>query len=179
MTESTRGRGGAERTDVIDDSWRFYGEHAEQARQHETLRASVTSTLSAVAAAIVGLAGVGGIERGDVLTGATVVLVGLLGAALSVKHYERNRFHTTVMRVTRDEISALRAGRAQPSRPTSELRGLAETEHARDFSLFERRRHAVVSRSLWVPIRLHLLWMALPLLIALVGAVIIVLALLA
>src|SRR4051794_17229166 len=82
---------------AIGSLWHFYDEHAVQARQHENLRATVTGTLAAIAAAVVGLAGVGGLTRADVPAGVVVVLLGVIGMGISLKHYERNRMHVKVL----------------------------------------------------------------------------------
>ena len=164
---------------AIDDLWRYYDEHAAQARQHETLRATVTSILAGFSAALVGFAGVGGLERADAPAGVLLIVFGLLGALLSLKHYERNRFHTTVMGTVRGEIETLRAN--PKHRPTSPgaLRQGAEQKHEDEFSL--RRRKAGRSERLapWlVRVRLAQLWAALPLAIAVVGVVVLIAALL-
>ena len=69
----------AERSAAAADLWRFYEEHATQARQHENMRATVTSTLAAIAAAVIGLAGVGGLSTADVPAGLAVVVLSSLG----------------------------------------------------------------------------------------------------
>jgi len=169
---------------AISDLWRFYDEHAAQARQHETLRATVTSTLGAFAAALVGFAGVGGLERADAPAGALLIVFGLLGAPLSLKHYERNRFHTKVMSTVRDEIATLR-GNPGHAASTHQLRKRAKKEHQQEFSL--RQTRAEKTKQLpplqskttqpvsWV-VRVNLwqLWAALPLAITVVGVVILI-----
>ena len=47
----------------VGDLWHFYDEHGAKARQHENLRATVSGTLTAIAAAVTALAGVGGLTR--------------------------------------------------------------------------------------------------------------------
>jgi len=94
-------------TVMIDDLWHYYDEHATQARQHENMRATVTSTLAGIAAAVVGLAGVGGLTVADLPAGLVVIVLSGLGVALSIKHYERNRFHTKVLSEVRQEIQRI------------------------------------------------------------------------
>ena len=167
---------------AIDDLWRFYDEHADQARQHETLRATVTSILAGFSAALVGFAGVGGLERADAPAGALLIVFGLLGAPLSLKHYERNRFHTTVMGTVRSEIQTLRANpRHRPTSPGA-LRQRAEHKHEGEFSLRRRARRSSTPKperlAPWlVRVRLAHLWAALPLAIAVVGVVVLIAAL--
>src|SRR5687767_975537 len=91
----------------LDDLWHYYAENAAQARQHEDLRASVTSILAGFAAALVGFAGIGGLEPSDIPAGVLVWIIGVLGALLSLKHYERNRFHVEVLGVIRKQITRI------------------------------------------------------------------------
>ena len=170
---------------TVSDLWRFYDEHAAQARQHETLRSSVTATLSGVAAAVVGFAGVNGIERADLLPGATVILLGVLGIALSIKHYERNQFHVAVLSETRKDIDSARAQTTFKPRLTRAIRKEAKEVHARKFTLrLGLRTKAetnvpVDGQSPWVSVPLHLLWLLLPALVAVIGVIVCVLALMA
>jgi hypothetical protein len=179
---------------AISDLWRFYDEHAAQARQHETLRAAVTTLLAGFAATIVGTVTSDGFQRDDVLAGALVMAIGFVGALLSLKHYERNRFHMKVLKVTRDEITLLR--RAQGSnvgaKSTRTLRKRAKANHARTFSLFgergqrderersgpvadaDKERDEDVPKTWLVATRLWVLWLALPIVIMIAGAVIVV-----
>jgi hypothetical protein len=187
----------------ISDLWRFYDEHAAQARQHETLRAAVTTILAGFAATMVGIVTRDGFERADILPGALIIVIGLIGAALSLKHYERNRFHTTVLRFTRKEITRLRtvsAGTASAA-STGKLRCRACACHESTFSFLdtlkakpgERRegecregecreggessRQAPKSWLLRFRLfRSFVLWLALPVVIVISGIVIVVLA---
>ena len=146
---------------LISDLWRFYDEHAAQARQHETLRAGVTTILTGFTATMVGIVTRDGFNRADILPGALIIALGLIGIALSVKHYERNRFHTKVLKVTREEIARLRG---DPRVSTHALRKQARKEHADETS------------SMLVRTRLNRLWLALPILIVVSGIVVVVLA---
>jgi hypothetical protein len=159
---------------ALRDLWHFYDEHAAQARQHEDLRATVTSILAGFAAAVVGFAGIDGLETSDIPAGLVVIVFGVLGALLSLKHYERNRFHTSVMKAVRDEITNLETHLGKTPKSTDVLRGEGEAANARTFSL---RGKKVEQGDSWL-VRTHLfhLWVALPLAIAAVGVVIVVLS---
>jgi hypothetical protein len=155
--------------DAISDLWIFYGEHAAQARQHETLRAAITTLLAGFAATIVGTVADDGFQDRDILSGLLVMALGVVGALLSLKHYERNRFHTKVLDATRTEIERLRS--IQPASV-----GVASPKGLRTAA---KQRHAEVFSPPWaVAIRLFALWLALPILIALAGAAIVALSLL-
>ena len=60
----------------VGDLWHFYDEHGAQARQHENLRATVSGTLAAIAAAVTALAGVGGLTAADVPAGLVIIIIG-------------------------------------------------------------------------------------------------------
>jgi hypothetical protein len=161
--------------EVVRDLWHFYDEHAAQARQHEDLRASITSILAGFAAALVGFAGIGGLKPSDAPAGVLVILLGALGALLSLKHYERNRFHVQVMHEVRTEIERLQAHPDSKPSPPGTLRDEAKKKHAERFKLRRQKREA----GTWL-VRVHLfqLWAALPLAISAVGVVVVVVALL-
>jgi hypothetical protein len=163
--------------DSIPDFWRFYEEHAAQARQHETLRASVASILGGIAAAVVAFAASDGLTGTDALAGIVVITLGILGAALSIKHYERNRMHTTILKEIRSEITCLQQDPDRAPRTTDDIRKAAVEKHKEKFALFERksdRRLRPRGTSPWVGVRLHHLWISLNLSIALVGLLLII-----
>ncbi|MEU0189799.1 hypothetical protein ABZ250_08075 [Streptomyces afghaniensis] len=162
--------------------WRYYEEHAAQARQHENLRATVTGTLSAIAAAVVGLAGVGGLSKADIPAGVVVIILSALGVALSIKHYERNRMHTEILGEIGKEIDQSEQDPAIKVRSTRELRKAGRKQHKKEFSVLRRPESAASersprARSPWVDrVRLHILWLGLPVGIGLTGVVVIILS---
>jgi hypothetical protein len=171
--------------DTIPGLWRYYEEHASQARQHENLRATVTSILSATAAAVVGLASIRGINKADLPAGFIVVLLALLGIALNIKHYERNRLHTTILEAVRNEITRLDQDETAAPKTTQEIRREAEDAHNSKFRFFSNAEEksakgapgdAPAKPSPWTKIRLHILWLGLPVSIGVVGVLVIVLA---
>jgi cation transport ATPase len=163
------------RTDeTLPGLWRFYEEHASQARQHEDLRATVTSILCAIAAAVVGLASLGGLDKADIPAGIVVVVLALLGVALSLKHYERNRLHTEILGAIREEITRLDQDETAVPRSTQEIRREAEKKHNSSFTILKHQEK--VAKSPWVKVRLHILWLGLPIAVGVVGVLVIVLA---
>jgi hypothetical protein len=154
---------------LVSDLWRFYDEHAAEARQHETLRATVTSILVGFAAALVGFASTGGLEPSDIPAGVLVIVIGVLGGLLSLKHYERNRLHTRILGAIRLEITELRKDPKRAFRSTGEIRDAAEKKHNEKFRLDRKKGGSWLVRT-----RLFQLWIALDLLVAVVGAVIVV-----
>jgi len=160
---------------IVADLWHFYDEHATQARQHESLRATVTGTLAAIAAAVMALAGIGGLSAADIPAGLIVVLVGVLGVALNLKHFERNRWHADVMWAVQAEIERLRAPRLAAAQPMSVLWRTTKETHAAEFSV--RRRGDRLGESKLVDLRLYMPWVWLALGIAIVGVLMIVLSL--
>jgi hypothetical protein len=165
------------RTDqTIPGLWKFYEEHASQARQHENLRATATTILSGIAAAVVGLAGLGGLDRADVPAGLVVVLLALLGVGLSLKHYERNRLHTDILAAVRDEITRLDQDDAATPHSTQQIRGEAEESHNANFTVLKGSMRQGNFASPWTKVRLHLLWLGLPIAVGVVGALLVILA---
>ncbi|PAZ17136.1 hypothetical protein CLM62_03885 [Streptomyces sp. SA15] len=146
---------------ALTSLWAYYDEHAAQARQHENLRATVTSTLAGIAAAVVTLAGVGGLSKADILTGVVVIILSVLGFALSFKHYERNRMHTEILGQIRGRIDQLHDQSVTGWVRTEALRDAGKKENKKKFPRLKR-------------IRLHILWLGLPMAIGLVGIAVIV-----
>jgi hypothetical protein len=167
-------RGSPQVDQLVSDLWRYYDEHAAEARQHETLRATVTSILVGFAAALVGLASTGGLEPSDIPAGVLVIAIGVLGALLSLKHYERNRLHVRIMGRVREEITELRKDPQRAALSTSELRFEAENEHQARF--FRRGKKRLRKGSWIVRTQLFQLWLVLDVLVAVVGVVIVVVA---
>jgi disulfide bond formation protein DsbB len=176
--------------DTVGNLWRFYEEHASQARQHENLRATVVSILSSIAAAVVALVGVGGINHADIPASVVVILLGLLGVALGIKHYERNRMHTEVMGAVRCEITRLDQDPGASPKSTQVIRNEAEACHNETFVVWPwgKKTRGTDSRcagpkatdlsqqrtdkTFWARFPLHILWLLLPLAIALLGLVV-------
>lgn len=146
----------------LDGLWNFYQEQAAQARQHEDLRAAVTSALVGISGTMIALAGLGGLTPADIPTGIAVVAIGAIGVVLSLKHYERNRFHAKVMGATRSQIDAI-AFSGVGEQSTKGIRGVAEKANRRDHPLLE-------------PVRLHVLWALLPASVCVLGILVVVFA---
>ena len=89
---------------ALDLYWKMYNEHATQGRHHETLRATVSGLLVAAVAALIGL---GKSDGQAVQIGWTVVSISVLGCLLNLKHYERNRLHTTVLAAFHDQMNSI------------------------------------------------------------------------
>lgn len=71
-----------------------YQEHATQARQHERHRERLTILFVAIAAVIF-------LASNNIkhpLPSSLLIVVGIFGAVFCRKHYERNRFHSAMMR---------------------------------------------------------------------------------
>lgn len=161
---------------------RYYDEHLGQAQQHEVLRAQATSILSAISAGVVGIAGLGGLSRSDVPAGVLVVLVAGLGVVISLKHYERYKFHARILDRVRREIEGASSAR-KPATPDDILQEVTN-EHYSSWSLrAERRayRELIASNANPSPLprlRLHVLWALVPGVIGVAGVLVVTLALL-
>jgi hypothetical protein len=99
------GRTVAKESDVL---WGLYLDQVEQGRHHESMRATVTNlilTISAGAAGVIALDQ--RIDKSDFPLSLFIVLAGVVGAMMAVKHYERVQFHTQRSRVFRRELERL------------------------------------------------------------------------
>jgi len=92
----------------------MYEEHAEHARQHETLRAAVAGFVIALVAGLLAAPGNEHHPRQEII-GITICVVSLLGLLLNATHYERYRLHLAVLRgyrkafeqVVNDELAGI------------------------------------------------------------------------
>lgn len=89
---------------IVDLDLAYMAENYEQARQHESLRAQMTSMS-------LGLSGLGITAAFTfprplilMLVGLLVLFLGIFGRRFSLKHYERFKFHVAVARIARDGI---------------------------------------------------------------------------
>ena len=165
---------------ALENLRRYYDEHLSQAQKHESLRAQGTSILSAISAGVVAIAGVGGLDRSDIPAGVLVVFVASLGVLLSLKHYERYRFHAQVLDRVRQETNKLDS--AHPLATPDEILEQVGTAHYRDWSLarertaYRQHKSGTTSRLAVSSLRLHLLWALVPASIGLSGALLTILA---
>jgi hypothetical protein len=128
---------------------------------------------------VVSLTGIGGLDKADIPAGVIVVVLAILGVALSIKHYERNRMHTRILRAIREEITRLDENQKASPCSTQDIRDAAVAEHRKEFAVLEKRKKDKKeerAKSPWPGIRLHILWLGLPAAIGVVGVLVIVLA---
>jgi hypothetical protein len=133
----------------------MYEEHAEHARQHETLRAAVTGFFIALIAALLAVPDSQHHPQREII-GATICALSLLGMLLNAKHYERYQLHRSVLRGFRKSIEiGLSDG-------LSEING--------DWRDYHREQHKTLDN-----LRLHHLWGLVYIATFIVGAVLIML----
>lgn len=124
----------------------MYKEQCDQARQHETMRQQVTSTLLVLAAAIATAtaSALAAFLRPtpDVraiaflaLPGLAIVWIANLGKRLSIKHYERNQLHIERSRQYRRRLTEL-----FPESDYSEINKFADEEHEKNLRKKKNQR---------------------------------------
>jgi len=141
-------------TDENESLWRLYQDHLAHGRHYETLRATTTTVLLAVAAGVLGLLGAAhawplGYQQMPLTM--FLVFLGVFGAFFSAKYHERFVFHMNRARQYRDALDkALPSANINTARPKADEK--TKTEHP---WLYKRR--------LWA------FWVSLHLLIAVLG----------
>ena len=83
-----------------------YKEQAEQARHHESQRATVTNYVLIVAGGVLGLLSIENF-KGYVPTGLFLIVLGFFGAVVSAKHYERSYFHNRLAAAYRKQMEEI------------------------------------------------------------------------
>ena len=142
-----------EENDIL---WKLYQDHVVHGRHHETLRATTTTVLLAVAAGVLGLIGsehVWPLEHRDLPLALFLILLGLVGALFSAKYHERFTFHMNRAREYRNALD-----KSLPEVGINKARPVADKKTEAEYPLLFRRR-------------LYVLWIWLDLLVAVLGVV--------
>lgn len=136
--------------------WRLYQENCTQGRHLETQRATVMTILVSVAAAALAFMRPDHlpISKAYLPLAVMIVTIGLFGAVVARKQYERFRMHMTRAAFYRNEIDQI-----YPGLNLRNLKKDADAAHAKNFRLFYH-------------ISLTLLWVTLYLVVAGVGSLI-------
>jgi hypothetical protein len=81
----------------------LYNEHVEMARQHETQRSTLTSIILTISGVLIGFAA--SFKLGEpLIIPIILIFLGVFGAFFCRKHYERNRYHTSIAAELRHRI---------------------------------------------------------------------------
>lgn len=113
--------------------WRMYAENCVQGRHHETMRATLTTLISAIAAGALGLLKTDQPQCSQLPLAFLVIALGLFGAFVSRKHYERFALHMRRASAYRRRIDALVSGADLTTTKVS-----ADAGHKDKFPLFSR-----------------------------------------
>ena len=132
----------------------LFEEHFSYCRHHETQRATVTGIVVAAAMVLVGIIfNNGKLDPGDIPALISIIVLGVLGLAFSLKSYERYRRHRELYRKFRDEVDKLVC-----EGEISKLSKEAKEDH--------KSAHPILSR-----MRGHRLWISVHIMIAALGIV--------
>lgn len=144
-----------------DVLWKMYQEHCTQGRHHETQRSTVAAALIAISGGVIGLITFDkAVTATDLPLAFFLFVLGAFGAVFSAKHYERFSLHMERARRHRDALDKL-----LPGTPLKQLKKDADEKHAKEFPHLEG-------------VRLHRFWFWLYALLATLGIVLSVVAVL-
>ena len=151
----------------------YYDEHSTQARQHEGQREAMTNIILGVTGLLVGLVTFGDFSPWALPAALTVLALGVYGFFFSGKHYERFKFHTTIMKKIRAEMDRLEGTPDAKPRALADLRDEGEKDHYAEF-VWPKLRGTASPRQAgatsWIARqRLHVFWEGIHLLIAVLG----------
>ncbi|MGX4658066.1 hypothetical protein ACWCHM_30770 [Micromonospora sp. SCSIO 07396] len=137
--------------DEVDVMLQMWLSRWEQIRQSENQRAAMTNIVIIVVSAILGFVANKGLSPAMLPLSLAVLVLGIYGATLSAKYYERFRFHLS-------EAAAIRSWLDErlPSLDLETIRSTASAYQAQEFPRL-------------IKIPLYRLWVALHALIALAG----------
>ena len=147
--------------DDLELYWRMYQENTTHGRHHEVQRATLTTVVVAIAAATVGFIRPHDLPLGKGYLPLTLLLtlLGLFGAVVTRKHYERFALHGRRASKYRNKLDS-----SLPGIDLKKLKQEADDEHAKQFP-----RTSKLSLS-W-------LWVGVHLSVAAIGAVLSILIL--
>ncbi|BBO30446.1 HAD family hydrolase [Lacipirellula parvula] len=116
----------------------YYAEHAEQARQHENQRERMTNLVLGVAGALIGVMTFADLAVWSLPAALAVTALGAYGLVFARKHYERNRYHVSIMREIRKEMeyacgTMLRPFDVPPNRTLDQIRKAGVRAHYANF----------------------------------------------
>jgi hypothetical protein len=148
----------ADDTDVLLN---FCNQYWDEIRHTENQRATLTNLVILIASAIIGFGVQKGLSKPFLVLAILLILLGVYGAAMTLKLYERYNFLQTRLEHFYRQIDAL-----HPNAQFQTLRNDAASEHKGAFPKLSS-------------VRVHQLWLFLHLAISLVGAVLAVIILLA
>lgn len=134
--------------------WRLYQDHVIHGRHHETLRATTTTVILAVAAGVLGLLGARHDwppHNEDLPLTLFLILIGVFGALFTAKYHERFVFHTNRARAYRDVLD-----KNLPNVGINNLRPIADAKTQSEHPWLYKRR-------------LYRFWIGLHLIIAVLG----------
>jgi multisubunit Na+/H+ antiporter MnhG subunit len=154
----------------LDSLWKFYDEHGSHARAHEDQRERMTGLLITIAGVLIAFFGAKEASLAVQLTGAALLVVlGVYGHFFSRKHYERNRFHTKIMRSIRSEIDLELEKPGQSSTSLKALRAKGAKDHYDQFPKEDEDDPRRCAKSWLARTRLNRYWAWVPLFVVLVG----------
>jgi hypothetical protein len=116
----------------------MYKENATQARQHETQRERMSAAVVAIGVALTAFIAQNMKDHPTIhllLPALFMVVLGLFGALVSRKHFERNRLHTEIMAAYRNALEA-----TLTNTPLESIRLGAKTKHEGWFPWLSQRR---------------------------------------
>ncbi len=122
------------------------------ARQHEDQRAAIAGLIVLLATAIQGVLTQTGLHKNALPLTLTLILIGIFGMVAGIKLYERSKLHADRVRILRERIDEL-----HPDAQLQKSLILSDQRH--------NAQYAFISR--WI--RLYILWIVLPGLIAALG----------
>jgi uncharacterized membrane protein YeaQ/YmgE (transglycosylase-associated protein family) len=144
----------ADTTDVL---LKFCEQQWTEAKQSEDQRATFTNIILLIASAVVGVIAQKGVSKGMLPLSILLIVLGLFGAMVPRKLYERHQFHIHRLQNWRKRITEL-----HPDSFLEELKNEAVATHKKEFPISSR-------------LRLNYLWVILHLLIAFAGSILTVL----
>lgn len=153
---------------------KYYDEHAEHARLHESQRERATNIILSICGILIGLITFGELNLSDLPASISIIILGIYGFLFSGKHYERFRFHTSIMKEIREEIWNTK-NTPERIKSLKELREIGAKKHYERFKWPKlkgsRSKNQTNAKSWIARQRNHVFWDGLHVIVILIGVI--------
>lgn len=162
----------------------YYSEQASHARQHEDHRERMTNIILSINGVLVGLITFSNLSIWALTASVSIILLGIYGFLFAGKHYERFRYHNSIMGAIKKEMDRIQLDPKAPQKSLREIRKEGTSKHYKNFTwpIFQGRtakkdngdsdRQTVKqgkAKSWIARQRVHVFWEAIHVLMILIG----------
>jgi hypothetical protein len=120
----------------------YYNEQASQARQHEDHRERMTNIILSINGVLVGFITFSNLSIWSLSASLSIIFLGIYGFLFSGKHYERFRYHNSIMGAIKKEMDRTHLNPALQRKTLRQIRKEGTSSHYHNFTwpIFRERK---------------------------------------